>query len=61
MTVSCTADRPTSSFPARSSTPAQAVTIATTAPVVLGIDFGTSNSAASWRVGHGPTQPLRKV
>lgn len=59
MTVSCTADRPTLSPSTRSSTPAQAVTIATTAPVVLGIDFGTSNSAASWRVGHGPAQPLK--
>ena len=59
MTVSCTAVRPTLSPSVRSSTPAQAVTIATTAPVVLGIDFGTSNSAASWRVGHGPAQPLK--
>lgn len=25
----------------------------------LGIDFGTSNSAAAWRVGGGPAQPLR--
>jgi hypothetical chaperone protein len=25
----------------------------------LGIDFGTSNSAAAWRVGDGPAQPLR--
>jgi hypothetical chaperone protein len=25
-------------------------------PVVLGIDFGTSNSAAAWRVGNGPVQ-----
>ncbi len=58
MTVSCTAVRPTSSLPARSSFPARTVP-ASTAPVVLGIDFGTSNSAASWRVGHGPTQPLK--
>ncbi|MDO9158809.1 MAG: Hsp70 family protein [Burkholderiaceae bacterium] len=27
-----------------------------TEPVVLGIDFGTSNSAAAWRVGTGPVQ-----
>ena len=58
MTVSCTAVRPTSSLPARSSTPARTVP-ASTDPVVLGIDFGTSNSAASWRVGHGPAQPLK--
>ena len=58
MTVSCTAVRPTSSLPARSSSPARTVP-ASTAPVVLGIDFGTSNSAASWRVGHGPAQPLK--
>ena len=58
MTVSCTAVRPTSSLPARSSSPARTVP-ASTDPVVLGIDFGTSNSAASWRVGHGPTQPLK--
>jgi len=32
---------------------------ASTDPVVLGIDFGTSNSAASWRVGHDPAQPLK--
>ena len=58
MTVSCTADRPTLSPSTRSSNPARTVP-ATTAPVVLGIDFGTSNSAASWRVGHGPAQPLK--
>ncbi len=58
MTVSCTADRPTLSPSTRSSNPARTVP-ASTAPVVLGIDFGTSNSAASWRVGHGPTQPLK--
>lgn len=58
MTVSCTADRPTLSPSTRSSNPARTVT-ADTAPVVLGIDFGTSNSAASWRVGHGPAQPLK--
>ncbi len=27
-------------------------------PAVLGIDFGTSNSAAACRLGHGPAQPL---
>lgn len=32
---------------------------ATSGPsVVLGIDFGTSNSAAAWRLGDGPAQPL---
>ena len=58
MTVSCTAVRPTFSPSTRSFNPARTVP-ASTAPVVLGIDFGTSNSAASWRVGHGPTQPLK--
>lgn len=58
MTVSCTAVRPTFSPSTRSSTPARTMP-ASTDPVVLGIDFGTSNSAASWRVGHDPAQPLK--
>ena len=33
--------------------------MSTAAGATLGIDFGTSNSAAAWRVGDGPARPLQ--
>lgn len=33
--------------------------MSTAAGATLGIDFGTSNSAAAWRAGDGPARPLQ--
>jgi hypothetical chaperone protein len=33
--------------------------VSTAAGATLGIDFGTSNSAAAWRAGDGPARPLQ--